>query len=71
MEYWFKKRQPSSWQGWVVLISYLAWISWAFFDADRQSHSVSDALIGFTLPFIAGTVLLVAIWWAKGDSMIK
>ncbi len=64
---WFKGIAPVAWHGWATVIAYLAWIGFTFFDAKRQSHSVSDLLLGFALPFILGTITLVIIRRTKSN----
>ncbi len=61
--YWFKRKlygwgwTPARWQGWVVLLVFIALLFWNFFRLDADSHSVSDTI----RPFIIQTFLLVAL----------
>jgi hypothetical protein len=64
---WFKRKTyglgwtPCSWEGWLVLIIYLIIIISIFRKIDLNSHSGSDTLIGFALPFIVLTIILIII----------
>ncbi len=70
---WFKAKnygwgwQPSSWQGWLVLLVFIGFNIKIFWLIDRSSHSVSDTLINFVLPFILSTVILIIICYFKGE----
>lgn len=70
---WFKAKRygwgwvPSSWEGWTVLFVYLILMILFFLQSDKMSHSGSDTLIGFTVPFIIATCILIAICYKKGD----
>lgn len=50
---WFSSKKygwgwaPASWEGWVVLGTYLIVIVLNFFRINGQTHSVSDTLISF------------------------
>ena len=50
---------PVSPAGWLVTLAAAAFVAWSFMAVDRNSHSVSDTLIG-TLPwaFMAAATLL-------------
>lgn len=70
---WFRRKsfgwgwQPVTWQGWVIMVVYLVVIMKAFFIANMNAHSGSDALIGFALPFIIFTTILIVICYKKGE----
>jgi hypothetical protein len=70
---WFKRKKygwgwyPVTWQGWVILIVYLFAIVSTFINVDQDSHSGSDTLIGFALPFIVASVLLIAACRKYGE----
>ena len=72
---WFKAKmygwgwQPVSWQGWVVLAVYVFAIVKIFRTVDAASHSNSDTLIGFALPFTGLTLILLAICYTKGERL--
>lgn len=71
--YWFKRKlygwgwTPVRWQGWLVIALYLAAFWYFFKSADAVSHSGSDALIGFSVPFVAITAVLFVICYTKGE----
>jgi hypothetical protein len=58
---------PVTWQGWLIIVVYTIGILKIFKNVDSQSHSGSDTLIGFALPFIILTSLLIAICYLKGE----
>lgn len=70
---WFKRKlygwgwTPVKWQGWLVVAVYLALAVYLFMKADTTAHSGSDTLIGFALPFIIATTLLICICYKKGE----
>lgn len=72
--YWFKRKLygwgwvPARWQGWCVLVAYIAATIYLFRRVDTVSHSASDALMGFILPFFAVSVLLLATCYFTGES---
>ncbi len=47
-----------SWQNWFIWILYVILVVDTFRRIDAASHSVSDALIGFALPFVGLSVLV-------------
>jgi len=71
--YWFKAKRfgwgwyPVSWQGWAMLLIYLALIAREFLYANTLSRSLSDTLINFALPFIFTSILFFCLCWAKGE----
>ena len=72
-KFWFKRKRygwgwyPISWEGWFILAIYVVLMVKQFIDVDKMSHSNSDTLIGFALPFIVSTSLLIAICYWKGE----
>lgn len=72
--YWFKRKlygwgwTPAKWQGWTVIAVYLGSVYLIFRDIDTSAHSGSDALIGFSAPFVIATALLLYICYKKGES---
>lgn len=73
--YWFKAHKsgygwhPATWEGWVVLVLYIAALVYSFIQIDSQSHSVSDTLIGFFPQFFLFTAILTVITYLKGESI--
>lgn len=70
---WFKSKlygwgwMPVRWQGWAVVGVYLLAIIKIFLAIDATSHSNSDTLIAFSLPFIILTTILIVICYVKGE----
>ena len=64
---WFKKTGwiyiPVSWQGFIVLITFLLFCVQIFLFVDSASHSVSDTLYGI-FPYIVPAFLMY-IWIAS------
>jgi hypothetical protein len=64
---WFKRKRfglgwvPTSWQGWLATAVYLFFIIRAFLRIDKNSHSVSDTLINFSIPFIFLSIIFIII----------
>jgi len=75
--YWFKTHQngivwyPASWQGWVVILVYLAGLTYYFIKIDSASHSVSDTLIGFAVPFFIFSAFLIIATYLKSEPLKK
>lgn len=73
MRKWFKAKQyglgwvPASIEGWAVLCTYIAICIYIFAKIDYSSHSNSDTLIGFAVPFIVLTLILIIICYVKGE----
>lgn len=59
---------PASWEGWFVLLVYLVLITVLFRLVDLSSHSGSDTLISFSLPFVILTVALLGVTYWRGES---
>lgn len=71
---WFKAKdygwgwQPSSWEGWLVLVLYLVFIIKVFWGIDdSQMYSDSDAMVRFILPMILSTTALIIVCYKKGE----
>jgi ABC-type uncharacterized transport system permease subunit len=70
---WFTRKlygygwTPASWQGWFTLLIFIGFNVWNFLRIDTQSHSVSDTLINFILPFVLTTIILIYLCVAKGE----
>lgn len=62
---WFKRTPgaiiylPLTWQGWAATAIYLDLVVETFLRIDRYSHSASDTLIAFAVPFIEFSVLFI------------
>ena len=63
--YWFKThkagivRYPSTWEGWLVIIAYLAGLVYFFLQADSISH--------FLTPFLIFSALLISVSYLKSE----
>jgi phosphoesterase RecJ-like protein len=70
---WFKaKRYGWGWYpvrpaGWLVLAIYLFILIFLFIGINAISHSISDTLIDFSIPFIGLTSLFLAVCYIKGE----
>lgn len=70
---WFRAKrygwgwQPVTWQGWAILLGYLVIMISTASRIDARSHSGSDTLIGFAIPFIALTAALIWICYRTGE----
>jgi hypothetical protein len=71
---WFRAKKygwgwglPLTWQGWVVLITFLLFIFVDFFRIDGHSHSNSDTLIGFIPDSLVASVIFIAICFLTGE----
>lgn len=71
---WFRAKKygwgwglPSSWQGWVVLITYFIFIIWDFQRIDIHSHSASDTLRPFIIDLIIASIVLCVIAYLTGE----
>ena len=70
---WFRAKRwgwgwyPIAWQGWVVIIIYVAFIIKFALVADLYKHSGSDALFAFAVPYVIATSALLAICYKKGE----
>jgi bifunctional oligoribonuclease and PAP phosphatase NrnA len=70
---WFKARKygwgwrPVTLGGWVVTFIYVCLVVFFFAGIDAFSHSISDTLIGFSLPFIGITGLYLSFCYIKGE----
>lgn len=70
---WFKRKYfgwgwyPSSWQGWLATFVYVLVLLFIFKNIDKTSHSVSDTLIGYFIPFVITTVVFILICYKTGE----
>lgn len=71
--YWFRKKlwgwgwTPATWQGWAVLVGFVAVVFLNFYRIDTASHSASDTLTAFVPETLLLTILLIIICWKKGE----
>jgi len=72
---WFKAKmygwgwQPVSREGWAISVLYTIAVVLHFKNIDRFSHSISDTLINFAIPFIITTIFLLIICYARGERL--
>ncbi len=70
---WFKRKTygwgwtPVTWQGWFILISFIAFTLWNFQRLDSASHSGSDTLINFVPETGISVIILIAVCWLTGE----
>jgi len=71
---WFKRKlygwgwTPVKWQGWLTVFAYAAAVAFIVTKIDRNSHSVSDALIRSIIPLGVLTVVFIIILFKKGET---
>jgi hypothetical protein len=58
---------PCTWEGWLVTLIAAGAIGWIVATTDYESHSVSDTLIGSTIPVFVIVAILIAICVWKGE----
>ncbi len=70
---WFKAKlygwgwRPVSWEGWTVMLLYLAGLYTNFQNVNMYHYSTSDVMINFSIPFIIDTIFLLIICYAHGE----
>jgi hypothetical protein len=70
---WFKSKmygwgwQPSSWEGWAVLLLYVITITINFLNIDKMYFLKSDRFIQFSSTFIINTIFLLTVCYIKGE----
>src|SRR5436309_1769855 len=71
--YWFKRKlygwgwTPAKWQGWAVILAFVALIFLNFYRIDSNSHSASDTLINFIPQTLVLLILLALVCYKKGE----
>ena len=58
---------PVAWQGWVVLLGYVAILVWDFMRLDAVSHSNSDTILSFVIDTFVASAILVFIAYKTGE----
>ena len=72
---WFARKgygwgwYPANWQGWLVILIYIAVLIYIFRKADVASYSGSDTLISFAPKFLLVTAILYFICWKTGEKL--
>ncbi len=70
---WFKRKRygwgwtPVTWEGWVVLVIYVAIILAAGFPIDDNSPT-REIIFTFALPIVLSTIAMIRICYKKGES---
>ena len=70
---WFKAKHygwgwyPATWQGWLILVIAIGTIVIYGVLVDRQSHSVSDTLIGSCVFTVIVITLLICVCYLTGE----
>ncbi len=70
--YWFKRKlygwgwTPARWQGWVIVLAYVALIIAFSLTIDNDSPA-REVVFTFVLPLVLLTVALIRICYAKGE----
>lgn len=70
---WFKAKKygwgwtPASWEGWVVIGGYVAFLLRIFEKIDARTTSVSDTVIQFIGPLIFASGVLIGICYLMGE----
>lgn len=75
MKYWFKPFKigyvalyyPVSWQGYIISALALFIVVHDFIKVDQMSHSVSDTLLGASIPIIGILIIFNIITRLKGE----
>lgn len=72
---WFKAKPygygwyPASWQGAIILLTYILLLIEFFIIIDKNSNSVTDTLIGMAVPFVLLTILLIFTAYGTGEKL--
>lgn len=70
---WFKAKTygwgwtPATWQGWLLVLMYVAFVMVSFFEVDNRTKSVDATLINWIAMCLLATVTLIAICYATGE----
>ncbi len=72
-KYWFKRKLygwgwvPVKWQGWLFLGVWIGLFVEFFIVIDKNSHSVSDTLMGMVIPVVLLFVILFLVCYGTGE----
>jgi len=71
---WFKRKlygwgwQPATWEGWLCLAVFIGFNLLNFFRLEKLGRITPDtAPLGFIVPFIVTTILLIWLAYVKGE----
>lgn len=71
--YWFKRKiygwgwTPAKWQGFVVIIAFVAFLAWNGIELGGAPEPSSDQVASFLVKAAISVVLLIVICYAKGE----
>lgn len=71
-KFWFKRKlygygwYPSSWQGWLSVLFYIFVVLILSMQAE-SFYSTEELMMGFIIPLILSTVILIFISYKKGE----
>lgn len=72
-QYWFKAKlygwgwTPATWQGWLVMLVFIALIMLNAFRLDLYTQSESDTIFNFIPQTFILVIVLLIICWIKGE----
>lgn len=70
---WFKAKrfgwgwQPTSWEGWLVTLLYIAAVVVHTQNISINPHTFSNITMNFLIPVVINTVFLLIICYPKGE----
>ncbi|MEI6326574.1 MAG: hypothetical protein WCO78_00460 [Candidatus Roizmanbacteria bacterium] len=70
---WFKAKEygwgwtPATWQGWLLLISYIAIEIYIYYGVDSSSRSASYVVLNYLPLSVVFTFVLILICFATGE----
>jgi hypothetical protein len=70
---WFKAKRygwgwtPVTWEGWLVVILYIAFVLWFAFVFTDQEQRDGNLLVNFGFGIVVPTALLIWICYKKGE----
>lgn len=71
--YWFKRKiygwgwTPVKWQGWAVIVAFVAFIIWSGESIDGVTNPTQSQLITFYVKIVAAAILVILIGYLKGE----
>ncbi len=74
-QYWFKAHTsgygwyPSSWQGWIVLLSYVVFLIVSVNQLAQISKDIPALLINLFPRFLMASAILIILTYLKGESI--
>ncbi len=73
-KFWFPAKKygwgwgfPVTWQGWVVLLAYIAFFAWNSIGLDAESQSDPDTIRQFVIDSCMASAVLIAIAYKTGE----